>query len=98
MVSYNMTALQNIDSIGELFVYADKSTGNILFSIIITAIFFIMLLVMKRWEFDKALLSSSFGCFLLALILSYGGLLNFVFVLIFLIITAFTGLYVYINR
>lgn len=98
MASYNMTALQQVDSIGDLFVYADKSTGNILFGILLIAVFFIMLLVMKRWEFDKALLSASFGTFILALILTFAGLLNFVFVLIFLIIMALTGLYVYINR
>jgi len=98
MVSYNITALSNVDSVGTLFQYANNSAGGVLFGIIIMAVFFIMLLVMKRWEFDKALLSSSFACFILAMLLSFAGLLNFMFVLIFLVIMAFTALYVYINR
>lgn len=98
-MSYNMTALQQVDTVGKLFQFADNSTGNLLFGFIIVAIFFIMLLVMKRWEFDKALLSSSFASFIMSLILSYAGYLSFFpWVLIFLIVMALTGFYMYMTR
>lgn len=98
MPSYNITQLQAADTVNELFVYANDVTGQVLMGLFMIAIFFIMLMVLKRWDFDKALLSSSFSCFILATILSYGRLLNFMIPLLFLIIMAFTGFYMYMNR
>ncbi len=98
MPSYNMTTLGNAETVAELFLYADTAANNILFGLILFALFFIMLMVLKRWEFDKALLSSSFACFILALILSFASLLNFIFVLLFLMIMAFTGFFMYIRN
>lgn len=98
MPTYNMTALSNIETLPELFLYANSAASNLLFGFISIALFFIMLLVLKRWEFDKALLSSSFAMFILTLILSFAKLLNFIFPLVFLIIMAFSGLLMYASN
>lgn len=103
MPTYNITALSNVDNLAELFLYANNSTGaatgeGILFGLISIALFFIMLFVLKRWEFDKALLTSSFSMFILTLILSFAKLVTFYFPLAFLIIMAFTGMYMYISE
>lgn len=96
MPEYNMTRLADVVSVEEIFTYANDSTNQILMGLIVIALFFIMLFVLKRWEFDKALLSSSFATFILALLLSYAQLVNFMFALFFLIIMAFTGFYMFI--
>ena len=62
------------------------------------AIFVIMLLVLKRWDFDNALLSSSFSCFTLSLILAYINLLTMRVPLIFFIIMAGTITYMIITK
>lgn len=97
MPDYNMTRLANVISVEELFQYANDSTGQILMGLMLIALFFIMLFVLKRWEFDKSLLSSSFATFVLAVILSYAQLVNFMFALLFLIVMAFTAFYMYMS-
>jgi len=97
MVYYNISQLANIEAVSELAVYANTVTDNLFFGFVIIGLFFIMLFILKRWEFDKALLSSSFACFILSIILVYGGFLSIMFALVFLIIFAFTGFYMYIQ-
>ena len=102
MPAYNITALSNIETLPDLFIYANNSTAvsgqGMLFGLISVALFFIMLFVLKRWEFYKELLSSSFAMFILTVILSFAQLVNFIFPLTFLIIMAFTGLYAWMNE
>jgi|TARA_Y100000310_G_C20686141_1_gene819135 hypothetical protein len=92
---YNLTILSDSDSIGDLFITANTYSNSTLFGMFIIAIFFVMLMVLKKWEFTSALLTSSFSSFILSLILVYADLLNFIYPLLFLTITAFTALYVF---
>lgn len=96
---YNLTRLQNSLNVNDLFRFANDSTSGALSGLGITAIFFVLTLAFKaRASFEEAILASSFICFGLSLFLRYAGLINFMFVLGFLIIMAFSGLYVYINN
>lgn len=92
---YNMTQLAKVKSLSSLMTYANSATNNILFGLFIVAIFFVMLLILKKWEFVKSFTSSSFACFVLSAVLFYGGYLHFMFALLFLIFTAFGGLFLY---
>ena len=94
-LTYNMTALQEVDTVYKLFEYAQISSEYTLFGLFMLAIFFVMLMVLKKWEFTDSLITSSFICFVLSSILVYGKLLNMWFPIFFLGITAFTGLYMY---
>ena len=94
-LTYNMTALQEVDTVYKLFEYANISSEYSLFGLFMVAIFFVMLMVLKKWDFLDALITSGFVCFVLSSILTYGKLLNMVFPIMFLGITAFTGLYLY---
>ncbi len=99
MPYYNLTNLSKVGDMGDLLKYANEATnvgnGGQLFGIMLIALFFIMVMVLKRWEFDKALLTSSFACLILGIILSYGKLLPFYFPIIFLTITALTAFYMF---
>lgn len=92
---YNLTSLQQAADVSDIFIYANTNTGGLLIGLGMLSIFFIMLLVLKKWEFTDALLVSSFISFILSSILSYGQMLNFMFPLTFLLIAAFTAFFVY---
>lgn len=91
-----MTALQASDTVFGLFSYANESTGQILFGLFMIGIFFIMLLSMKKLAFEYAIFAASGISFLLSALLAYTGLLNFSIPLVFLIVLALSGMYVYV--
>lgn len=95
---YNITPLQNAENITGIVTYANTVTDGAMSILMILAVFFILLLILKRWSFEDALLTSSFICFILSSFLTYGKFLNFMFPLAFLIMTALTALYVYVTR
>lgn len=97
-MAYNMTDLQAVDSVLKLFEYANDSSGGVMIGLFLIGFFFIMFLTLKSWEFDRALLSSSFISFVIGMVLSYSGFLNIWFPLGFLVITGFTALYMHLNR
>lgn len=95
MAIYNITGLQSATTITEIFTFANDVTDQIWFGFLMIAIFLIILIGLKRYPFENALLSASFVSFLLSAILTYAGYLNFIFLLFFLICTALTGFYMY---
>lgn len=104
MTTINLTALKSTDSVSKLFCIANTSTEGILMLGFIIALFFIILLVLKRWEFDKALLVSSWSCFILSLIATTttcwdGTRLISTFVAItFLAIASLTAMFIWMNE
>lgn len=97
-MTYNMTQLAASDTAQELVVYANDATDGILFALFVMAVFFIMLMALKKYDFDSALLVSSFACFILSAILVYAELLALIWALIFLIIAAGTAFYMVVLR
>ena len=97
-MTYNMTLLQESTTIFELVTYANTSTGDIFLSLFTWAFFFILLMVMKRWEFDSALLTSSILSFIIAMLYNYLELIPFVIPLAFLIIAAMTSFYTFVIK
>jgi len=97
-MSYNLTQLGEADNIYKLVVYANDSSGQTLSGMLMFAIFFVFLLLFKRYGMDNAILGASFICFVLSIYLSFAKLLSFYVVLAFLTITAFGVLYKYTKR
>lgn len=87
-MTYNMTQLQSADTIFKLVVYANDSTTGLMAAIFVLAAFFIMLMSMKKYEFSKALLASSAISFVVSLFFVYAKILNPIWALGFLILTA----------
>jgi len=92
---YNLTLLQESWTVQELFVTANTYSANILVGLIMIAIFFIILMALKNYDFDEALFSSGLVCFILSILLRVSGDLNIMFVVLFLIITGLAGFYMY---
>ena len=93
MALYNMSELQAVTRVQEVFVYANNSVNSSLTSLLMFGIFFILLMFLRRHEFKKALLTSSFICFTLGLILRFADLLPLEIVLVFLALFAGTALW-----
>ncbi|MHA1304703.1 MAG: hypothetical protein ACTSPI_13475, partial [Candidatus Heimdallarchaeaceae archaeon] len=62
-MSYNISVLRNATTIQKLVVYANIAADNMLITLFIWAVFFIMVFKLKTYNFDAALLVSSFVCF-----------------------------------
>jgi len=97
-MTYNMTILGNAENFSDLLIYANDSTSQILVGSFMLGIFFIMLMKLKTYDFDSALLASSFSCFVLSGLLVYAGLLNLIFPLVFLALMAFDMFYMVVIK
>jgi uncharacterized membrane protein YfcA len=94
-MAYNLTALGDSVGMGGIVGTANDYSGGVLVGITMIALFVIMLLALKKWDFDKAIAASSFSCFFLSSALTYGGFLSDKFMWAFLIMSALSGLYLY---
>lgn len=92
-MTYNLTSLQDSLTISNLFVWANDATGQILFGLFLLATFFVMLIVLKKYEFRSALVSASWITFILSVILRAGGLVPILYPIAFLILVAGTMFY-----
>lgn len=90
---YNLTNLTSDPSVSSFLLTANNYAGGILFGILSVALFFILLMTLKKWEFASALLVSGWVCFVLSSILWWGGFLNIIYPLGYLAIAGFTLLY-----
>lgn len=97
-VFYNLTQLQAADTVSDVFIYSNDMSQGVLAGLFLIAVFFVLLIAMKRFEFAKALLSSTFACFVLGLFLRNTGTIAFFLCVLFGVGFAFTVLYVFITK
>ena len=96
---YNTTGIINATSTGGLVETANQATGGVLIGSFTVALFFIMLIITKRnTDFINSLLVSSFICFVISTVLLYGGFISLYYVLAYLGVLAFTGLFSYVKQ
>jgi hypothetical protein len=98
MVVYNLTNLQNLTSFPALVSVTNEASGGLLVGLFILAIWVVLLMSFLKFDFMKALASSSFVCFILSIFLVYLDLLNIIILLGFLFITAVSGLVLYLSE
>ena len=96
-MAYNLTELGSQETMVGVFQSANNATSGVLAGFFIIALFFLLMLMMKKYEFTKALMSASFITFILASLLTYAKLVSIVFPLLFLAIAAFTAFFVYMT-
>lgn len=90
-----MTAINytNITDFLQIIQAPNSATNNTFWIGILFMIFIVLLLVLLIHGFVPALLGSSFSCLILGLLMSFGGLINFTYNLIFLGIILFSFMY-----
>lgn len=94
---YNVT-WENVTSPMDLVLAVNNAVDATLFTWITIAIFFVALICLIRFGFDKALVIASWGTFVISLIFVFIGLINFGIPITFLIIAAFSAFWVIVRR
>lgn len=95
MAQYNLTILKEAHNVQKLFAAADTYSGNTWMGMVVLSTFLVMFLALKRWRFDYALLASSWAHTVLCFFLVYAGLLNPLWLMLFIVMAAFSGMYVW---
>lgn len=101
MAAMNITALSQSDGVSGLVCVANSATEGILIGGFIIATFFIMLMVLKKWDFEKGFLVSSWSAFLLSAIAAFAScpdgstFLSPYYALAFLMMAALSALYMW---
>lgn len=96
MALYNLSLLTEAANVGGVATAANTYSDGILFGMGSLVFFFIMMLALKRSnEFDEALLVSCLISFIISSIMVFGDFVNIIFPLAYLILTAFTALYMW---
>ena len=99
-MDYNMSLITDSNgNIGSIVDASNTYTNGFLTGAFLIMLFFVFMMIMKRWEFEKAFAASSFMCFVRGIILKSGGWVNLNFVLAFFVMTALSLLYLtFVNR
>jgi len=98
-LQYNLSMLNESDTVVGLVDYANVQTGNFLAYALIISVFFILLMsMMRRHEFIEALVTSCFVCFVLSALLSYAHFVPFLFVILFMAGLGVGGFLLFIKR
>jgi len=96
-MAYNLTLLQEAETGSDILTAANTYSGDIFVTLIIVAVFFIMLLALKRYGFLEALLASSFVSFLLSIPAAFAYWVHWSVPLAFLAVLAFGTFYLWVT-
>lgn len=94
----DITNATNISGVYDIAEFANQASNGILFNGFIIVVFFIMLLVLKKYDFDKAFLASSWLAFILSLVGWSIGLVNVLLPLGFAFLTGLIALYAWFSE
>ena len=90
----------NITSMTDTFSWINSTTDNFFFPGLIIAVFIIMLvkLMGKTDDVGKAFAASSFTCMILTILLRVTNLVNNMFMVIFIILTAISAVWMHMEN
>ena len=94
-MTYNYPA--NVTGFSSLMTYVNTEIGGILGIGLLFAIVFISMLALIQWGSDRAFASTSVIGLVTALFLRYMGLLNEIFVYLFLVLMMISAVWLYKN-
>ena len=83
---------------GRLALFANDASNGVLFGFFVIGLFFLILLAFRNSDFEDSLLVASFICFVVSAVATYGGYLNIIFSLAFLLLLALTGFFVWTTK
>lgn len=93
---YNLTELHAATTMSDVTAFANTASGGMLMGGVMIAVFFVALMILKRYSsLAEALAVSGYLCFIISAVLVLGNMINFLFPLVFLIIAALATLYLY---
>jgi len=97
-MTMNLTGLESATNVVGLVEYVNASSSGLFVVLVLLALFFILFMNLRKFGSIDALIGSSFPCFILAILFKSLGLINFAFVILFFIITAFGVIFKYLQE
>ena len=95
---FNLTNLTNANSPGDIIVFANNNTSGMLIGGMVISLWFVFFIVMKKYSFERAFVTSSFLCFIISIFFVYGGFISFYFLIVFATLTLFGGFWIYLSQ
>ena len=98
-MAYNMTELAASNNIYDIVKFANTASGSVLFNFFIVAVFVIIVISLKKYEFKKGFAVASYVCFAISLLFAVSGLVSMATVIVFSLMVAFSSaaLFIQIN-
>jgi len=96
---YNMTGLQNAQTLVDVVTWANSNTGSMLVGSFLVGFYIVMTTsLLRKYEIYEAVATSSFVCFWVSAFLQYAGLVNELFTYFFVVISAIFGIWSFIKN
>ena len=93
-MTYNTTALENANTIVDVFLFSNTMTGGVFISGLLMVLYLVIIYTISlKDDFLNAVIAASWVCFILGGFLLYLKAINSTIVLMFLIVTAITSFY-----
>lgn len=93
----DLQQLQNVTDISGAATFANNVSNGILFFGFTLIMFIILLLAFKRFSFAKGFMAASWIMFLLSSILWFGGFVNVIFPILYLIASVIGVIFVWLD-
>lgn len=98
-MTYNLTQVQSATNVYQLVDAANTAVDGSLMLVFIVSLFIVALVVLsRRSTFLHAIMVSSWGSFILALFVTYNGMINFLVPMFFLVMASFSTFYTYTRQ
>ena len=94
---YNTTNLSLSNSPTDIIVWANDNTQGVLFGGFVIALWFVFFLILKKYSFERAFVTSSFLCFLISIFFVNSGFVTFHYLIVFGVMTLFSGFWIYLD-
>jgi hypothetical protein len=98
-MTYNLTQLGEQQTFSDILVWTNTQVSDLLGGLFVVSILIVLTLIFsRRMPFVDSLITSSFICFVISALGVYTGIMNFMYPLTFLVITAFGVMYLHFSR
>ena len=97
-MTINLTGLDNATNVLDLVTYVNTNASGMFITLVLVALFFILFMNLRKYGAIDALIGAAFPSFILSILFKSLGLINFAFVILFFIITAFGVIFKYLQE
>lgn len=95
---YNITNITNSSGVFDMISSVNVLVDGWLVGLFLLALFFVLLIGLKRYDFSAAITASGFSCFIISLFLGFAGLVNFMFILLFLVVAGLGAFWIHVEK
>ena len=94
---YNLTNLSTAQTPMDIISFANDNTQGMLFGGFLISLWFVMFIVLKKYSFERAFVTSSFLCFIISIFFVSAQLVTFHYSIVFGVMTLFGGFWMYLS-